>query len=95
MREERVLIANATGLHARPAARLVDCASKYRSDIALVAGEKVVDAKSILSVLGASIPPGTEVDLVVAGDDEDDAARALAECRRTLPYWRHARPSTR
>ena len=85
MREERVLIANATGLHARPAARLVDCASKYRSDIALVAGEKVVDAKSILSVLGASIPPGTEVDLVVAGDDEDDAARALAECLRTLP----------
>lgn len=85
MLSERLTIANVTGLHARPAAWLVDCASRFKSDVSLIAGVTCIDAKDILSVLGSGFSAGTEVDLVVEGEDEGPAFAAVSACLRNLP----------
>lgn len=85
MREEMILIANMTGLHARPAAKLVEVSSKFTSSVELIAGEKTVNAKSILTVLSSGINAGAEVELKVAGEDEDEAFAAVSEYLHNLP----------
>lgn len=85
MYEETICIANATGLHARPASKLVEVCSKYKSAIELHVGEKAVNAKSIMSVLTAGVGSGTEVTLKVSGEDEGAASLAVSEYLHNLP----------
>ena len=85
MREETIVISNTTGLHARPAAKLVEASSKFSSAITITAGEKRIDAKSILNVLSAGVNSGTEVVLSVSGDDEDEAFAAVSDYLHHLP----------
>jgi phosphocarrier protein len=65
-----------TGLHMRPAGRIMEVARKYRSDIRLNWSGRTADAKSILELLSLGVPPGAE--LVFEADGED-AVAALAE----------------
>jgi phosphocarrier protein HPr len=67
------------GLHARPAAKLVQVASRYQSRIVLRSGERVVDVKSLIALLGLTIRPLTEITLTADGPDADDALAALVE----------------
>ena len=85
MLEEKVVIANATGLHARPAAKLVETCNPFKSSVTLLAGEKQVNAKSIMSVLMGSIGTGTEVTVRVEGEDEETAFAAVSEYLHNLP----------
>ena len=72
-----VKVLNTLGLHARPAAKVVDCAARYASDIRLIYDEKEVDAKSIMSVLLLAAPCGAELSLKINGDDEAAALQAM------------------
>ena len=74
-----VKVVNTLGLHARPAAKVVDCAARYASDIKLIYDEKEVDAKSIMSVLLLAAPCGAELSLKINGDDEAAALKAITE----------------
>ena len=74
-----VKVVNTLGLHARPAAKVVDCAARYASDIKLIYDEKEVDAKSIMSVLLLAAPCGAELSLKINGDDEAAALQAMTE----------------
>ncbi len=74
-----VKVLNTLGLHARPAAKVVDCAARYASDIKLIYHEKEVDAKSIMSVLLLAAPCGAELSLKINGDDEAAALQAMME----------------
>ena len=74
-----VKVVNTLGLHARPAAKVVDCAARYASDIKLIYDEKEVDAKSIMSVLLLAAPCGAELSLKINGDDEVAALQAMTE----------------
>ena len=74
-----VTVVNTLGLHARPAAKVVDCAARYASDIKLIYNEKEVDAKSIMSVLLLAAPHGAELSLKINGDDEAAALQAITE----------------
>ncbi len=65
------------GLHARPAAKLVQVASRYQSRIVLRSGERTVDVKSLIALLGLTIRPLTEITLTADGPDADDALAAL------------------
>lgn len=85
MFEENVTIANATGLHARPAAKLVETATKFKSAITIVAGDKEINAKSILAVLGGGISTGTEITVRIEGEDEAEASQAISEYLHNLP----------
>ncbi len=74
-----VTVLNTLGLHARPAAKVVDCAARYASDVKLIYREKEVDAKSIMSVLLLAAPCGAKLSLKINGDDEAAALQAMTE----------------
>ena len=85
MYEETITVTNTEGLHARPASKLVEIAGKYKSNIENVHKGKAVNAKSILSIMGAGVYTGAEIVLRVEGEDEAEAAPVLSEYLNNLP----------
>ena len=75
----RITITNKAGLHARAAARLVSTASNYNSRVELGNSEKMVDGKSILSIMLLAACQGSELDLTIDGEDEQEALQAILE----------------
>jgi phosphocarrier protein len=75
--EKTITVINPLGLHARPAAKVVDCAARFTSDIRLSYQDQDIDAKSIMSVLMLAAPCGAELSVAINGDDENDAMTAL------------------
>ena len=72
-----VRISNPSGLHARPAAEIVELLMDLDADVAIVAGDRRANAASItqLIALGASV--GDEVTISATGDDADAAMDAV------------------
>ena len=79
MIETRVTIVNKLGLHARAAAKFVSCAASFSSRVKVGAGGKLVDGKSIMSVMMLAAGKGTELELQISGSDEDRAVAALCD----------------
>ena len=79
MAERTVVVTNETGLHARPAASLVQFVKNYPGEITIIKDEKEANAKSIFNVMSLGIAKGTEIKLVVEGDDEEKFADELVE----------------
>lgn len=79
MVEKITVVKNPTGLHARPAAGLVQLAKKYQSKISISGGLKPCDAKSIFSVLHACLKQGTEIRVTADGADEEQALKDIIE----------------
>ena len=79
MIERELLINNRLGLHARATAKLVQVLSGYRCNATLTAKGREVNAKSIMGVMLLAAGIGTPLLLRVDGDDEADAATAVAD----------------
>ncbi len=77
MVSQRVVIKNPTGLHLRPAGILCKEAMKYKSLITFTFRESTANAKSVLSVLGACVKCGDEIEFMCEGVDETEALQAL------------------
>ena len=77
MLKKTVVIINKLGLHARAAARFVETAAAYESDIRIKCGDKSVDGKSIMGLMMLAAAKGANVELVVHGRDEERALLAL------------------
>ena len=75
MVSQKVKIKNPTGLHLRPAGILCKEAMQYKSLVTFHYRGNTANAKSVLSVLGACIKFGDEIE----GDDEDEALKAMVE----------------
>ncbi|WRS27384.1 HPr family phosphocarrier protein [Oscillospiraceae bacterium MB08-C2-2] len=75
----KTVVKNATGLHARPAARLVKLCKTYKSKVTLQAGGRCCDAKSIFKLLQCAIKVGEIVIVQAEGEDEAQAATAVAQ----------------
>jgi len=83
--ERRVVVANISGLHARPAAQFVTMASSFTSSIQvanLTTQSEFVDAKSILSVLALGAEQGHKILLQADGPDAEKAMRAMVQLVR-------------
>ena len=79
MADLHLTVIDPAGLHARPAAKVVQVASRFQSRIVLRSGERTVDVKSLIALLGLTIRPLTEITLTADGPDADDALAALVE----------------
>lgn len=79
MISQKVTIKNPTGLHLRPAGLLCKEAMKYKSLITFSFEGGTSNAKSVLSVLGACVKCGDEIELVCEGVDEAEALKALVD----------------
>ena len=83
MLQERVIIINKLGLHARAAARFVAHANRYGSYILVKRNDQTVNGKSILGMMMLAATQHTEIDLVIDGEDEvlamEDLVLLIAE----------------
>ncbi len=71
---QKVKITNATGLHLRPAGLLCDIAMRYESKVTFKTADNYeANAKSVLSVLGACVKSGEEIEIGCEGEDEQQA----------------------
>ena len=77
MVSQKVVIKNPTGLHLRPAGNLCKEAMQYKSMITFTYSGNTANAKSVLSVLGACIKCGDEIEFICDGIDEQEALNAL------------------
>ena len=82
MVSQKVVIKNPTGLHLRPAGILCKEAMQFKSLITFKFRENTANAKSVLSVLGACIKCGDEIELICEGIDEQEAGLILRHQRR-------------
>lgn len=79
MIQKKLKIVNNLGLHARAAAKLVNCASRYGCKIDLIHNNRRVDGKSILGVMTLGASKGNELEIVLEGDEEQAALNAIEE----------------
>ena len=70
----KVRIKNPTGLHLRPAGLFCRTAMQFESKIPVTQKSRnddvTANAKSVLSVLGACVKSGDEIEIVCEGKDE-------------------------
>lgn len=78
MPEMTLVVADPAGLHARPAARFVQAASRFESRIVIRHGGSEADAKSLIALLALGIRPSSEIVLAADGPDAEAAIAALA-----------------
>tara|TARA_Y100000768_G_scaffold177784_1_gene133045 strand:- start:185 stop:454 length:270 start_codon:yes stop_codon:yes gene_type:complete len=72
-------ILNKLGLHARAAARVVSVANEYKSTITLKKDKKNADAKSIMKILMLSASKGSSIEIIIDGNDQEDAMNAIVK----------------
>lgn len=76
---EEVLIVNKLGVHARPAAAIVQTVLPYRSEVYISLNGNRVNAKSIMGLLTLAATRGTRLSVTIKGDDAHDAMQALKQ----------------
>ena len=72
-------IPNELGLHARAAARLVERANGFESDVQLSYRDRTVNGKSIMGVLMLAAARGAELIIETSGPDEDEALAGVLD----------------
>ena len=77
--EREVIIINRAGIHARPAAKLVQTASAFSCDVFLESGGERVNGKSIMGIITLGATYRTAVKIIADGADEGAAVAALTE----------------
>jgi phosphocarrier protein len=77
--ERSFTIVNSLGLHARPAAMMVQTANRFQSDIQMEKDGTQVNAKSIMGVLTLAASKGSSIVMICEGEDAAQAMEALAK----------------
>lgn len=71
------VIKNDRGLHTRPSAELVRCASLFKSEIFLRYQRHHVNAKSLLGILMLAAAKGSKITVEARGSDAEQAVKSL------------------
>jgi len=79
MISSKVKVVNSAGLQMHPAGTLCKEAMKFKALITFRSGESIANAKSVLSVLGACVKCGDEIELSCEGEDEKEALDHLVK----------------
>ena len=77
MQATDVVIVNKLGLHARAAAKLVNLASQFKSEITVTRNGQDVNGKSIMGIMMLAAGKGSKLQLAADGTDEQQALTAL------------------
>ena len=75
----RFRLQNADGLHARPIARVVELAGRFRSRLILRHAGREAEASSILELMTLGAGPGAELEAEAQGEDAEALLDAFAE----------------
>ena len=78
MYEKTVKVINRAGVHARPAALLVQTAKDFSSEIFFERGDDRINGKSIMGIITLGALYNSEIKIIAEGADEKEAVEALA-----------------
>jgi phosphocarrier protein HPr len=78
MYEKEVIITNRAGIHARPAALIVQTAGSFKSNIFFQRETEKINAKSIMGIITLGAGYKTKIMIIAEGEDEEEAVTALA-----------------
>jgi phosphocarrier protein len=73
-----LLIVNKRGLHARAAARFVQCAEGFDATITVSKDQTTVGGTSIMGLMMLAAAPGSEIHVTAEGREAEAALTALA-----------------
>ena len=77
MQKKTIKLDNDEGLHARPAAKFVQKANKYQSEVEIEFGGDIVNGKSIIGIMSLGAYPGENITIIANGTDEKEAVEDL------------------
>ena len=79
MQEAKIIVTDPMGLHARPAALLVQTAGQFKSHVHLYLAEKdrQADARSIMQLLKLGVRQGDTLKITTEGDEAKEALAAV------------------
>jgi phosphocarrier protein HPr len=77
MTTEIVTICNRAGIHARPAALLVQATKDFTCNIYIEKGNNRINAKSIMGIITLGAAYGTELKIIADGEGEEAAVKTL------------------
>jgi phosphocarrier protein HPr len=77
MTERQVTIRNRAGIHARPAALIVQTAGRFASRINFIKDSETINAKSIMGIITLGASYNTSLTIRAEGDDELQAVESL------------------
>ncbi|MCL1815214.1 MAG: HPr family phosphocarrier protein [Treponema sp.] len=83
MYEKTVMVINRAGIHARPAALLVQTAKDFPCEILLERGDDRINGKSIMGIITLGAAYGSEINIIANGRDEEKAVEALVRLFET------------
>ncbi len=79
MIEKTIVITNPLGIHARPAALIVQEAAQFTAEIMFTKGDVAnINGKSIMGIMMLAAENGAEVTISADGPDEEDAIEKIA-----------------
>ena len=78
MKQKTTTIKNRAGIHARPAALIVQTASQFESNIYLEKETEKINAKSIMGIITLGASYKTDIVVSAEGSDEIEAVDAIA-----------------
>ena len=81
-----LVVKNRMGLHARPAARFVHCALKYRSTISVQTHAGTYDGKRIMELLIANLDQGAKFTVEAEGPDAEEACERVEKLMKELEF---------
>ena len=81
-RSDAILIPNATGIHARPAAVLANMAKRFDSSIQLECNGRLANAKSLTALMKLNVKQNDKVVLIASGADAKAALTELEDALR-------------
>lgn len=70
-------VTNEAGIHARPAAAVVETCARFKSNISFVKGDIRANAKSIMNIMLLAAEYGAEILVEAEGPDETEALSAV------------------
>ncbi|MDR1098950.1 MAG: HPr family phosphocarrier protein [Treponema sp.] len=77
MTEQTITIKNRAGIHARPAALLVQTTKDFKSSIYFEKDNDRINAKSIMGIITLGAAYGTVIRIIAEGEDEKAAVETL------------------
>ncbi|MDY7029490.1 MAG: HPr family phosphocarrier protein [Spirochaetota bacterium] len=79
MTSKSVTIKNRAGIHARPAALIVNTANQYDSEIYLEKDSMRINSKSIMGIITLGASYKSEIMIIAEGPDESEAVDAIVK----------------
>jgi phosphocarrier protein HPr len=79
MPSKELTLINKLGLHARAAAKFVNLASGFESEVTISRNGKTVNGKSIMGVMMLAASCGTTIEVNASGNDAEQALQQIEQ----------------